>query len=265
MHFVDTHTHIYTEDFQADREAVVERARRAGAAKLFLPNIDGLSIAPMLSLCRRHPGLCHPMMGLHPTELPPDPAPLLDRMEQLLAEAGNPYIAVGEVGIDLYWDDSRREEQIEALRRQAGWAVRFGLPLMIHSRSAHRELVDTLRPHSRRLTGVFHCFGGTAGEARELLATFPGFALGIGGVLTFKKSALPDVLRTAVPPERIVAETDAPWLAPAPHRGKRNEPAYLPAVVGKLAEIYQLSPDEMCARLMENTRRIFPKAFANEA
>lgn len=265
MYFVDTHTHIYTDDFLADREAVVARARQAGAAKLFLPNIDGDSIAPMLALCSRHPELCHPMMGLHPTELPADPSPLLDRMEQLLVEEGNPYVAIGEVGIDLYWDASRREEQIDVLRHQARWALRFGLPLMIHSRAAHRDLVDTLRPWAGQLTGVFHCFGGTADEAQELLATFPGFALGIGGVLTFKKSGLPDVLRESVPAERIVVETDAPWLAPVPYRGKRNEPAYLPSVLEKLGDIYKLGTEEVCTRLMENTHRIFPKAFAKHS
>ena len=168
--YIDTHTHIYLEEFDADRAEVVSRARAAGAEALFLPNIDATSVAPMLRLCEAYPGFCLPMLGLHPTELPPDPRPVLDEMERMLA-ADRRFIAVGEVGLDFYWDDSRRDEQIEVFRRQVEWAVRFRLPLMIHCRSAHRELVDVLRPYAEKLAGgVFHCFGGTADEARELLA-----------------------------------------------------------------------------------------------
>lgn len=255
--FIDTHTHIYTPEFDADRNEVVARAVEAGAVALLLPNIDEASIRPMLDLCEAHPGLCRPMMGLHPTELPPDPWPLLRRMEQLLAEPGHPYVAVGEVGVDLYWDASRREEQMKVLAHQAEWAVRFGLPLMVHTRAAHREVVEVLRPLARQLTGVFHCFGGTADEAAELLDTFPGFALGIGGVLTFKKSALPAILQQRVPLSRIVVETDAPYLAPTPHRGQRNEPCYLPLVISKLAETYSQPVAAVERQLLDNTHRLF--------
>lgn len=256
MQFIDTHTHIYGPEFDDDREEVVRRAREAGAAQLLLPNVDEASIDPMLRLCAAHPDLCRPMMGLQPEELPADPAPLLDRMERLLAGGG--YAAVGEVGIDLYWDDSRRDEQVEAFRRQAGWAVRFGLPLVIHCRKAHREVMSVLRPMAAKLRagGVFHCFGGSADEAREVLE-LPGFCLGIGGVLTFKKSTLPDVLREAVPLERIVTETDAPYLTPVPHRGKRNEPAYVPHIIDKLAEVYALPPEEVARVTTQNARRLF--------
>ncbi len=257
--YIDTHTHIYTEEFDADRDDVVARARQAGAEKLLLPNIDEGSIGPMTELCRRYPGYCFPMMGLHPTELPDDPAPLLDRMEAALAEPGHPYVAVGEVGLDFYWDSSRREEQITVFSRQAEWAVRFGLPLMVHSRAAHRDLVDTLLPFADRLTGVFHCFSGSAETATELLAKFPGFSLGIGGVLTFKKAKLPAVLRSSVPLSRIVVETDAPYLTPAPHRGERNEPSYVPFVISRLAEIYETSVEETERQLYENTLRVFPR------
>lgn len=259
MEFIDTHTHIYTDEFDADRREVVERAKAAGACHLLLPNIDEASVGPMLRLCCEYPGFCFPMMGLHPTELPPDPMPLLRQMEERLAAEGNPYVAVGEVGIDLYWDSSRRDEQVECFRMQAEWAVRYGLPLMVHSRAAHRELVDTLRPFANDIGGVFHCFGGTADEARELLALFPGFVLGIGGVLTFKRSALPDVLRAEVPLQRIVVETDAPYLAPTPHRGKRNEPSYIPLVVNALADVYDLPVETVERQLLENTLRTFPK------
>ena len=176
-------------------------------------------------------------------------------MERMLA-ADRRFIAVGEVGLDFYWDDSRRDEQIEVFRRQVKWAVRFRLPLMIHCRSAHRELVDVLRPYAEKLAGgVFHCFGGTADEARELLA-FPGFALGIGGVVTFKKSSLPSVL-AEVPLGRLVLETDAPYLAPAPHRGRRNEPAFIPLVIERLSAVYGVAPDEVATRTTATARRLF--------
>lgn len=257
--FIDTHTHIYTTEFDEDREEVIGRAVSAGAQCLLLPNIDEASIDQMMSLYKQHPDLCRPMMGLHPTELPENPAPLLERMECMLQEENHPYVAIGEVGIDLYWDHSRCKEQIEVLKRQAEWAVRYQLPLVIHSRSAHRELVDTLLPFSQNTGGIFHCFGGTADEARELLDAFPNFMLGIGGVLTFKKSTLPAVLRTQVPLNRIVVETDAPYLAPTPHRGKRNEPAFIPLVIEKLAEIYELPTEEIERQLLQNTRQTFPK------
>lgn len=240
MTFIDTHSHIYGEEFDEDRDAVVQRAIDAGAEHILLPNIDANSVGPMLALCDDYPTLCRPMMGLHPTELPEDPAPLLDQMEKMLTSGH--FIAVGEVGVDLYWDASRREEQMEVFRRQAEWSIRFGLPLVIHSRSAHKELMEVLTPLKSELPGgIFHCFGGTADEARELL-TFLGFVLGIGGVVTFKKSTLPDVLREVVPLDRIVLETDAPYLAPTPHRGQRNESAYIPLVISKLAEIYDTTP-----------------------
>lgn len=253
--YIDTHTHIYLEEFDADRTEVVSRARAAGAEALFLPNIDAASVAPMLQLCEAYPGFCFPMLGLHPTELPPEPCPVLDEMERMLASDGR-FIAVGEVGLDSYWDDSRRDEQIEVFRRQVEWAVRFRLPLMIHCRSAHRELVDVLRPYAGQLSGgVFHCFGGDAEEARELL-TFPGFALGIGGVVTFKKSSLPSVL-SEVPLDRLVLETDAPYLAPVPHRGRRNEPAFIPLVIERLAAVYGVGPAEVTARTTATACRLF--------
>lgn len=259
MQFIDTHTHIYSEEFDNDRAEVVERAIKAGAQTLLLPNIDEASIDAMMQLCRRYPTLCRPMMGLHPTELPADPAPLLCRMEQMLSQPNHPFVAVGEVGVDLYWDQTRRDEQIGVFRQQAQWAVHYGLPLMVHTRSAHRELVDTLLPLKDELTGVFHCFGGTAEEADELLKTFPGFVLGIGGVLTFKKSKLPAVLHATVPLHRIVVETDAPYLTPHPYRGQRNEPCHIPLVIAKLAEIYDLPIEQVEQTLLDTTHRIFPK------
>lgn len=269
--FIDTHSHIYGEEFDEDRDAVVQRAVEAGAEYIFLPNIDANSVGPMLALCDDYPSLCCPMMGLHPTELPDDPNPLLDQMERMLeasqaaqatvpegsGQARSSFIAVGEVGVDLYWDASRREEQMEVFRRQAEWSIRFGLPLVIHSRSAHKELMEVLTPLKAQLPGgIFHCFGGTAEEARELL-TFPGFVLGIGGVVTFKKSTLPIILKECVPLDRIVLETDAPYLAPTPHRGKRNETAYIPLVIAKLAEVYDTTPDHVAAVTTQTAKQLF--------
>lgn len=255
--FIDTHCHLYAEDFDEDRAEVVARALEAGAEKILLPNIDANTVGPMLAVCDEWPELCCPMMGLHPTELPPNPTPLLDQMERMLMVKDNPFIAIGEVGVDLYWDASRREEQMEVLRRQAEWSIRFQLPLVIHMRSAHVELLEVLSPLKDELPGgIFHCFGGSAKEAEELLA-FERFYLGIGGVVTFKKSTLPAVLETTIPLSRIVLETDAPYLAPTPYRGKRNEPAHIPLILHKVAETYGVSPEEVSRITCENARRLF--------
>ncbi|EJX05479.1 hydrolase, TatD family [gut metagenome] len=258
MQYIDTHTHIYAEEFEADRDRVVESALAAGARYLLLPNIDGSSLPLLLQLCAHYPGCCLPMMGLHPTELPENPDGLLDEMEAQLNCPDHPFIAIGEVGIDLYWDDSRKAEQIAVFRRQIEWSIRYDLPLCIHTRSAHRELIDTLSPYADRIPGgVFHCFGGTAEEAEELLTRFPNFYLGIGGVVTFKKSKLPAVLKAKVPLSRILTETDAPYLTPTPYRGQRNEPAYIPFIVAKLAEIYEISVEEAGERTAQNARTLF--------
>lgn len=267
LSFIDTHTHLYSEEFDSDRVTVVERALQVGAKKLFLPNCNEESVDPMLQMCRDYPGVCYPMLGLHPTEMSSDPDAELDRLEALLQQtagktnASSPrFIGIGEVGIDLYWDSSRREEQIRVFSRQVEWALQYELPLMIHARSAQKEVIDVLRPYrTTSLKGVFHCFTGTADEAAELL-NFSGFSLGIGGVLTFKKSALPASLPAAVPLDRIVLETDAPYMAPVPHRGKRNESSFLPAVILKLAEIYGVSSAEVCRCTTQTALRIFPLA-----
>lgn len=257
--FIDTHTHLYTEEYADDRKEVIERAVTAGAKFILLPNIDAASIPQMEALCREYPGLCRPMMGLHPTELPEgDPTSLLDTMEKLIATRPGHYVAVGEVGLDFYWDRSRETDQIAAFERQIGWAEKYNLPLMIHSRSAHRELVNTLLPHADKVkAGVFHCYSGSKEEAEELLNRFPQFMLGIGGVVTFKKCKLPDTLKEVVPLSRIVLETDAPYLAPTPYRGKRNESAYIPLIIDYLAYIYNTSPKEVAQITTQNAIATF--------
>ncbi|MCH5181325.1 MAG: TatD family hydrolase [Prevotellaceae bacterium] len=259
MELIDTHAHIYTPEFGADRDEMLARARAAGVVCVLAPCIDAASVEPMLALAADYSGFVRPMLGLHPTELPAAPEAALDAMEQMLMRDKSRFVAVGEVGLDFYWDASRREEQIAAFVRQAGWAVRYDLPLMIHARSAHRELVNALLPMEKNLArgGVFHCFSGSAEEAAELLQRFPRFVLGIGGVLTFRNCRLGATLAAVVPLERIVLETDAPYLAPVPHRGRRNEPAFLTHVVAKLSEVYGLPPDDVARVTTATARRIF--------
>lgn len=256
--YVDTHCHLYLPEFDQDRDAVLRRARAAGARWLLLPCIDAGSVPAMLRLCAEAPDLCLPMLGLHPTELPPDPSAQLSWMEQQLRAPGHPYVAIGEVGIDLHWDATRLAEQTAALRTQAGWAARWRLPLIVHSRDALAATCRTLLPFAPGLAGIFHCFSGTADEARRLLRAFPRFALGIGGTLTYRRSPLPDVLRQAVPLDRIVLETDSPYLPPHPLRGQRNEPANVPLVAARLAQVYEVPVSEVYARTNAAASRLFP-------
>ena len=257
IEFIDTHTHLFEPEFAEDREAVVQRAVEAGVKTLCLPCITEASLSRMEEMCERFPGICYSMIGLHPTELGDDYQVVLDRMYKDLI-GNDRYIAVGEVGLDFYWDDTRKKEQLDAFRQQIEWAAETGLPLAIHSRSAFEDLYNVMEEYrSKCLTGVFHCFSGDADEAQKLLS-FDGFYLGIGGVVTYKKSTLPSVLAD-VPLERVVLETDSPYLAPVPRRGKRNESSYIPFVAQKLAEIYGCSVEEVAAVTTENARRLFPK------
>lgn len=257
IEFIDTHTHLFEPEFAEDREAVVQRAVEAGVKTLCLPCITEASLSRMEEMCAGFPGICYPMIGLHPTELGDDYQAVLDRMYKEL-KGNDSYIAVGEVGLDLYWDDTRKNEQLDAFRQQIEWASETGLPLAIHSRNAFDDLYKVMDDNrSKGLTGVFHCFSGDAEEARKLLS-FDGFYLGIGGVVTYRKSTLPSVLAD-VPLERVVLETDSPYLAPVPRRGKRNESSYIPFVAQKLAEIFGCSVDEVAAVTTDNARRLFPK------
>ena len=237
---IDTHSHIYGPEFDDDRAEVLQRARLAGVDKVLLPNINEESIARMLQVAKEYPDMCYPMMGLHPEDVKEDWAQVLDRMEMQL----DGMIAVGEVGLDFYWDATFRKEQIEAFERQICWAVERNLPLVIHMRKAEQELLEVMERHkSDGLRGVFHCFGGSKETASRMLK-HEGFVLGIGGVVTFKNSRLAETLRH-VPLDRIVLETDAPYLAPVPYRGKRNEPSYVAHVARFLSDIYNVSEEEV--------------------
>lgn len=256
-HYIDTHCHLYDSQFDTDRAATITRAKAAGCIGILLPNIDASSIDPMLALCEAHPRFIFPMIGLHPTELPEDPWPLLERMEAMLTTPQHPFVAVGEVGIDLYWGTTRYEAQVAVLRHQAAWAERYDLPLMIHTRSAHHEIIDALTPWADKVAGVFHCFGGTASEACELLDRFPHFCLGIGGVSTFRKGEVAQTLAASTPLERLVLETDAPYLSPVPYRGQRNEPARIPLVLHALATAYATTPQHIATQTTATTQRLF--------
>lgn len=258
MKIIDTHSHLYDKAFSDDLDAVVERAKQCGVEKVFLPNENLTTLAAVLRLAASDARFFYPMIGLHPTELRSDYQEVLDEMEAKLGD-GSPFIGIGEVGLDYYWDKTFYKEQQDAFRRQAEWAVRYDLPLMIHFRAAQRELLDLLAPFkSKGLRGVFHCFGGTEQDARELL-DYEGFKLGIGGILTFKKSALVGVL-PKIPIERVVLETDSPYLAPVPFRGRRNESAFICYTLERMAEIYGVTVEEAALRTYENALETFPRA-----
>ena len=257
IEFVDTHTHLFVKEFDDDRELAVKRAVESGVTRLCLPSIDETSYAPIMEMCDRFPGVCYGMIGLHPTEVNDGYGEILDRMYARLQQE-NRFIAVGEIGIDLYWDDTRKKEQLDAFCRQLDWAAEFGLPVAIHSRSAFEPLYDVMESYRQKgLRGVFHCFSGSTEEAHKLLS-FDGFYFGIGGVVTYKKSNLPEILET-VPLERLLLETDSPYLAPVPHRGKRNESAYVPFVAAFLAGIYGCSVEEVARVTTANACGLFDK------
>lgn len=261
---IDTHIHLDGTEFDSDRDEVVQRARQAGVSHVFIPAIDLASVDTVLSVCQSYPGYAFPMLGLHPEEVRADWRGQLEAIRQRAIEPQvlRQMIAVGEVGIDYYWSREFEREQVEAFEEQVRWAVEWQLPLMIHCRKGQQEMVRILRRYERELVGgVFHCFTGNAHEAAELLS-FERFVLGIGGVLTFKKSHLPEVLADAVPLSRVVLETDAPYMAPVPMRGKRNESAFVQYVLQRMAQCYGVTDEEVARQTDANVRRVFPKVFA---
>lgn len=254
VNHIDTHCHIDGEEFDEDREAVITRAREAGVCKVMVPAIDLASSERIIKLCSQFPDYLYPMVGLHPEEVRVDWREQLSAIKSHL-EPG--IIAIGEVGLDFYWSREFEGEQQEAFEEQVRWSVETQLPLMIHCRKAQNELVAILKKYEKELPGgVFHCFTGNEIEAQQLLQ-FDRFVLGIGGVLTFKKSHLPEVLPKVVPLDRIVIETDAPYMAPVPMRGKRNEPAFTQYVLQKLAESYGINEKALAEKTNANVQRIF--------
>lgn len=254
MVLIDTHTHLFSEEFNSDRSTVVEKAIRSGVEKMLLPNIDIASIEPMLTLEAQFPSNCHAMMGLHPGSVGKDYKSDLAVVRTWLDK--RKFIAVGEIGMDYYWDKTFMNEQKECFRIQLEWAKEFKIPVAIHQRECFDDLFEIIKEvNDDHLTGVFHCFTGSSEEADKILS-LGGFKLGIGGVLTYKKSNLPEVLKH-VSVEDLVLETDSPYLTPAPHRGKRNESAYVLFVAEKLALVYDRSPEQIAEVTTKNARALF--------
>lgn len=252
--FIDTHTHLYTEEFDGDRDLAVLRAKEAGVTRMFMPNIDDTTVDDMLSLCASHEG-CYPIIGFHPTSVDTNWKQRLSTVKSRL-DSPQKFYGIGETGLDLYWDKTYRNEQMEAFDEQIHWALEKDLPLIVHCREAYPELFEVLAPYREtNLRGIFHSFTGTKDEAERLLE-YSGFMLGINGVATFKKSTLPDILPD-VPVDRIVLETDSPYLAPVPFRGKRNESAYLLKTAEKLSNIYGIPLETIARTTTENALRVF--------
>ncbi|HRG03793.1 MAG: TatD family deoxyribonuclease [Bacteroidia bacterium] len=251
---IDTHSHIYSEEFDADRDEVILRAQHAGVTKIILPNVDSDSLPRLLKLEARYPDYCYAAVGLHPESVKENYQKELDVIREELERRR--YIAVGEIGIDLYWDKTYQTEQILAFQTQVEWAIEFNLPVIIHVRNSHNETIQALKPYAGKgLKGIFHCFGGTPEEAAEIFS-LGDFKLGIGGVVTFKNSGLAASLMH-IPPENLVLETDSPYLTPAPFRGKRNESAYTVLVAEKLAQVYDMSVGEIDRITTENACSVF--------
>ena len=252
---IDTHSHLDVEEFKDDLTDVIARAKEAGVEKVFIPAIDLNSCRSVLNVCKAYPSYAYPMLGLHPEEVKADYKKQLALIRTVI-DANKP-IAIGEVGLDYYWSREFEREQLDAFRIQIEWSVETRLPLMIHCRKAQNEMINLLRQYKKDLPGgVFHCFTGNEKEAEQLLQ-FDRFVLGIGGVSTFKKSPLPVVLPKSVPLDRIVLETDSPYMAPTPMRGKRNESAFVRYVMLCLAEAYGVTPEEMEQATNKNVNRIF--------
>lgn len=250
--YIDSHTHIYSDAFKDDRAEVIERADSLGVTRLYMPNVDVESIDAMLEAEQCYIQ-CVAMMGLHPCSVGKDFERQLYVMEEWLNKRF--FIAVGEIGLDLYWEKSFYEQQKEALRIQAGWAKEKGLPVVIHTREAMEQTLEQLEAlQDGKLSGVLHCFTGTLAEAQKAIEL--GFYLGIGGVATFKNGGLDKVL-PHISPDRILLETDSPYLAPVPHRGKRNAPEYIPLIARRVADLMQLPIEEVAEKTTANTHRLF--------
>jgi TatD DNase family protein len=253
MQFIDTHTHLYLPEFDTDRDEVVSRAVSNGISKMLLPNIDVRSVNQMLAAVNRYRGICYPMTGLHPTSVREDYLSQLDSLETLVTK--HKFIAVGEIGIDLYWDKTFLKEQLISFRRQLAFASDKELPVAIHSREAFPEVFSILEEFKgKKLNGVFHAFSGNVKEAETAIEM--GFKLGIGGIVTFKNSGLNNVIRE-IGPENIILETDSPYLAPVPFRGKRNESSYICIINKKLADILGLKEEDVASIAYSNSVRLF--------
>lgn len=253
MRLIDTHTHLYSNEFENDFENVLERARKAGVSRFYLPGIDSKVIPGMLKLEQKYPGEFFPMMGLHPCSVNENFLDEINIIEEYLLKRR--FVAIGEIGLDFYWDTTFKNEQFRAFELQMQLALQYQLPIVIHTRNAMRETIEKVQPFADKgLRGIFHCFGDSNEIAKEI--TGMGFYLGIGGVLTYKKANLGESLKD-IPLEQIVLETDLPYLSPVPFRGKRNESSYLVSIAEKLAELKNVSVEEVAVITSANAEKIF--------
>jgi TatD DNase family protein len=253
MQFIDTHTHLYLPEFDTDRDEVVNRAIANGISKMLLPNIDTGSVDQMISAVNRYPGICYPMTGLHPTSVKKDYPAQLEKLENLITK--HKFVAIGEIGIDLFWDRTFLKEQIIVFRRQIAFALDNLLPVVIHSREAFPEVFSVLEEFKgKELKGVFHAFSGSIRDAEKAMDM--GFKLGIGGIVTFKNSGLDKIIKETGP-ENLILETDSPYLAPVPYRGKRNESSYICIINKKLADIFGIEEEEVASVTYSNSASLF--------
>lgn len=252
--YIDTHTHLYSEQFNEDRTEMIQRAIAAGVERMYMPNIDLNSVEGMHALEQQFPENCFAMMGLHPCSVDANWELALAKMKLLLEKRW--YVAVGEIGIDLYWDKTFIEEQKEAFRTQIRWAKELQVPIVIHARDSFPEIYEVLdQENDERLKGIFHCFTGNGSDVQKIL-DYKGFLFGIGGVVTYKKSDLPGTLKH-IPLEKLLLETDAPYLSPVPYRGKRNESAYVVHTAEKVAEILDLPLNQLKEITTQNAINLF--------
>jgi TatD DNase family protein len=253
MQLIDTHTHLYLPEFDSDRDEIVNRAVGSGVVRLLLPNIDLKSVGAMLSAADRYKNICFPMIGLHPTSVMSDFKAQINELERISSE--HKFIAIGEIGIDLYWDKTFLKEQMDAFRQQVGFAIKAELPVVVHSRDAFPEVFSVLDEFTgEKLSGVLHAFSGSVQDAEK--AANMGFMLGIGGPVTYKNSKLGNIVKEAGI-NSIILETDSPYLAPVPFRGKRNESSYIRIINKKIAEIFRISEEESANLTFENSCRLF--------
>ena len=254
MKIIDTHTHIYSKEFDSDRGEIIRRAKEAGIKAVLLPNEDSGSIESIGRLCDEEPEFAYPMIGLHPTCVDSGYTKEMSRIEQ--ASGKRKYYAIGEIGIDLYWDKSYFKEQTVVFEEQLHWSIDMQLPVAIHMRNSFNEVLDSIyKVGAEKLKGVFHCFGGTTEEWNEI-SKLSGFYVGIGGIITYKNNILYETLKN-ISAERIVLETDAPYLAPVPFRGKRNEPAYITETAKRVAECHKISLEEISGHSYRNSLNLF--------
>ncbi len=251
MSYIDTHCHLFLEEFQTDYDSVINRAIETGIVEMVIPNIDSESIIPLIQLCEKYPNNLFPTLGVHPCSIKENYIDELKHHEQILKE--NKFIAIGEIGIDLYWGKTYLKEQINALEMQINWAIDFDLPIILHCRESFSQVFNIVKKY-KNLRGVFHAFSGNSVEAK--MVTDLGFYIGIGGVVTFKNSNLGKEI-IYIPLENIVLETDSPYLTPVPFRGKRNEPAYISIIAQKLSELFNIPLQEIESTTTQNAKQLF--------